>query len=108
MDEEDLKKALAALAVIGIGYAAFKTLDDSAQRRRFKEALSGTLAQQGIGLVEATIGRAQGRRFWRVTYNHPWVGIMRSDVRIPDGWSVAGADMLQLGLDEIDQDVQRV
>ncbi len=100
MDDDDLRNAVTALALIGMGWMAYKALDTSSQRRRFKEALRSGLREQGIGLVDVGLGRdADGELYWRVIANHPVAGLVEEHILVPAGATDTSIEALEEVLD---------
>ena len=81
--DNDWMYALAALAAIGLGVAAYSSLSADDRRRAFKDAVGQALQANGIGFVDANLARMEGDPVWLVTVNHPIHGIMQYHVRFP-------------------------
>jgi len=75
-NNDDLAAAILALGAIGIGIAGFAALSKWEQKKRFVEALTAALAEHGVGLVSAEVGRgSDDGPAWFVTVDHPWAGV---------------------------------
>lgn len=75
-NDDELTTAAIALGAIGLGFAGFAALSKWEKKRRFHDALKTSLAEYGVDLVAAEVGRASnGGPTWFVTVNHPWEGV---------------------------------
>jgi len=74
-EDDNLTTALVALGAIGLGIGAFAALSSWERRRRFNDALRKSLERDGVGLVDATLGRRSDVPVWVVTVNAPWRGV---------------------------------
>lgn len=77
-DNDDLKAALVALGLLGLGAAGYMALSTYEKRLQFEVSLRKALGERGIGLVSAELGRNEASApVWFVTVNHPWTGIQQ-------------------------------
>ena len=73
---DDLGAAIIALGAIGLGIAGFAALSKWEKKKRFRDALEAALAEHGVGLVAAEIGRSDlSGPAWFITINDPWTGL---------------------------------
>jgi hypothetical protein len=83
-DDDNWAYALAALAAVGLGWAAYSALSAEQRRAAFKEALRQALQKHHIGFVESNLARAaNGAPVWLVTINHPRTGIAQYRLAFP-------------------------
>lgn len=93
---DDVKAALVALGLVGLGAAGYIALSAYEQRRQFDRSLRSALAERGIGLVAAELGRSDANApVWFVTVNDPWIGVQQYSVAFPGVEDPYHLDVLQ-------------
>jgi hypothetical protein len=82
-DDDSWAYAVAALAAIGLGLAAYLALSAEQRRRAFKDALRQAIEANHLGFVESNLARVNDAPAWLVTINHPQTGIAQYRVAFP-------------------------
>jgi hypothetical protein len=101
-ENDDLAAAILALGAIGLGIAGFAALSRWDQQRTFLEALKAGLADQGVGLVAAEVGRStEGDPSWFVTVSHPVAGLLSYQADFDTGTDLHAAATLNDLIDRL-------
>ena len=101
-ENDDLTTAIFALGAIGLGIAGFKALSKWDAKAKFLDALEGALADHGLSLVAAEVGRGtEGQPAWFVTVNRPRVGLGSYQASFPRETDLYSAKTLNQLLDRL-------